>query len=91
MKHAAVLMTLDGTHKTVPLEDEVIQAFVARFRIHLLFYVAVDAHCFQRHFALLFVSKTFNLVSDAEQKFCKMIDSQKMNGQKRRAGLSDRE
>jgi len=29
MKHAAVLMTLEATHKTVPLEDEVIHSFVA--------------------------------------------------------------
>jgi len=27
MKHAAVLMTLDGTHKVVPLEDEVMESF----------------------------------------------------------------
>jgi len=39
------------------------------FCIHLLFCVDTDAHCFQDHFALLFVSKTFNLINDAEENF----------------------
>jgi len=37
MKHAAVLMMLEGAHKIVPLEDEVIQTFVTCFCIVCLF------------------------------------------------------